>query len=138
MTGPPVGWVVEAARRVTAPASDVASLAAWAGGDAPAGATEALIDRPAALEGVLNLRIAAVDGRTSTLSAWYARDAGPLLAEAAEALGAWREYPRPAGPYEGEFAGAAPEGWRLLGSLRVPPGEPDRRLIEIALVRDAR
>lgn len=131
---PPLDWIAEAARRLDAPDATVAGVAAWAGGDAAAGADEVLLDRPPAAPGALNLRIAGPHGRPGSLSAWYARDEGPTLADAEGALGAWEGWGPPgAGPYQGTFAGAPP-GWRLIGTLHDPPAA-GARLVEVALLR---
>jgi hypothetical protein len=135
---PALDWVEEAGLRAAGPGASLQALAAWAGGAVRPGAEEALIDAPAALEGVLNLRLAARDGAPVTVSAWYGRGEGPTIADAEAVLGAWAEHPRPpGGPFEGVFADApAPEGWRVAGTLHDPPGAPVRRLVEIALLRD--
>ena len=135
---PGLDWVEEAGIRAAGPGSTLRVLAAWAGGAAPPGAEEALVEAPPALDGVLNLRLVARDGAPAVVSAWYAAGEGPTIADAESALGPWAEYPRPApGPYEGVFAEApAPGGWRVVGTLHDPPDAPDRRLVEVALLRD--
>src|SRR5262249_38298582 len=76
-------------------------------------------------------------GTATALTAFYARDTGPTVAEAARALGPARELPRPAvGPVPLALPSRGP-GFVAATTLDPPSLPPtERRLVELILRRD--
>lgn len=138
----PLDWIDEACALLLDPAPSMGAIAAWLGAPGSDRADPLLVDDPPGF-GVLNVVALARAGVPHSLSARYARGAGPLESEVSVALGPSRELPRGSrGPFQLAYPAREGGAAACFIAATTPDGPElpadERRVVEIVIRRDAR